>query len=814
MRFLTCCCDTSRAGRPAVLLAALLFSIPAFAATYYVSNSGLDTNPGTQAQPFATLGRALSRSAGSDTILLARGAVFREGGLAIGGSRTVGAYGPATLPRPVLAGSAVVTGWTPWAQNPQVLVATPSVTAIQQVYVDGRRMPLARTPNAGWLRTDTGTADNQIVDAALASLPGAASGYWTGAQVRWRKWSWIYETRTVSADTGAGTLTLAGATTLGGLAGIGSGYYLDNTLKALDSPGEWFYDSAANRLYLYPPSGAAAATMVVEAAYRPKAADLGGATVEDLAVQHFTTTGLGINNPSTLRRCLIQHIGGTGIGTSWNCSGTLITECTVRDILDNGITWVENPSGTGGSVVERSTLERIGSVPGLAGSGSWHGAGIIVNAAKALTIRLNHISETGYAGIILGNDGQTVTRNVFRRCMAALNDGAAIYTNCSASVITENIILDTVGDLDSSPPWTPLGHGIWPEFLEKFHDSQILNNTVYGSGGDGIWLPNNFACTVSGNVLVSNRLAGLSLGGYESAASGVLQENNTLQNNLLAIGARPWRPAPGQVQTLAAWASQNDYLLGFATFADFDIDFGTLTGTRLLTQNGADLVLRDGGTSRSLAQWQTEEAAWADPAPTTYQGNGYLFINDTEATVACPLPSGVTWQQLGGGAVGATVSLAPFRSVVLLATGGSVAGLSPYYLASGEAGPLSFAEWIAGYGLTGASAALAADPDGDGQSNLAEYAAALSPVSGTGAQPHQLAATAGGLEYTFRQRSGLVGATQQLETSADLITWTPVDTTSVTFVAVPGEPFVRTVKIALPASAAPRGFYRLKVSAP
>ena len=101
-------------------------------------------------------------------------------------------------------------------------------------------------------------------------------------------------------------------------------------------------------------------------------------------------------------------------------------------------------------------------------------------------MRLNRFVDTGYAGIILGSDGQTVEKNVFVRTMGTLNDGAAIYTNCNASIIRDNIILDTIGDLWFSHEWWPLGHGIWPEFLSDFHDTVITGNTIYGSNGHGI----------------------------------------------------------------------------------------------------------------------------------------------------------------------------------------------------------------------------------------------------------------------------------------------------------------------------------------
>ncbi len=806
-------------ARLASSLTALFLAASLTGATYYVSNTGAsDSYPGTQAQPFASLARALAVSGWGDTVLLARGSTFREGGLNLGSSRTFAAYGTTTLPNPVIAGSDVITGWAPSAAGSPILVAAvPSgITGIKQVYVDGRRMTLARTPNTGWLRTDTGSGNYTIVDAAL---PKPSTGNWVGAQVRWRKWTWIYETRPITADNGTGTLTLGGTPTKDIDTGIGSGYFIDNTLKALDYPGEWFYDATAAKLYLYPPSGTAA--MQVEAAWQPKGADVTGAIIEDLTVRHFTEVGLKIKNRSTLRRCTVEQMGGAAINTEWDCGGTLITGCTVRDILDNATTWIENPNGPGGSVIEHCTFERIGSVPGLMGNGSWHGVAIIVHASKGLQIRLNQITETGYAGIIPHNPGLIVSRNVFRRCMASTNDGAAIYPDCSGTIITENIILDTIGNLESSHPWYPLGHGIWPEFLEKFRDSVITDNTIYGSGGNGIWLPNNYNCTISGNVLVSNRLAALSLGGYEHyyATPADAQQNHTLANNTLAIGARPWRPFPGQIQTLDQWDNSNDLLLAYATFTDRDLDYGTMSGTRMLTRDGQELVRRNAPPYQSPAlwytpaQWLAAESAWADPAPTTYQGNGYLFINDTEASVAFPLPAGVTWQQLGGAAVGSTVSIAPFRSVVLLAASGNVAGLSPYFLASGEAGPLSFPEWVVSYGLPAPVGQTAADSDGDGLPDLVEYAAGLSPVARDAVPPLQTApGAAGGLELSYRQRTGLSGVSQQLETSTDLVTWTPVDTSSATTAAIPGEAFVRQMKLLLPA--APRAFYRLKLTAP
>ena len=57
----------------ALLLAALLLSTSAHAATLYVSTTGSDTNPGSLAQPFASLAKAQAAASSGDTILIRGG---------------------------------------------------------------------------------------------------------------------------------------------------------------------------------------------------------------------------------------------------------------------------------------------------------------------------------------------------------------------------------------------------------------------------------------------------------------------------------------------------------------------------------------------------------------------------------------------------------------------------------------------------------------------------------------------------------------------------------------------------------------------
>lgn len=816
------------------------------AANFYVSNSGSDSNPGTLASPFATVNKGINGRGAGDVIFLERGSVFREGGYSLNGGVTLKAYGNTASPLPVITGSTVATGFTPWTTNAQVQTANFTAGDVKQVFLNGQRLTLARTPNTGWLRTDMLDKDefirhNQIIDAALVSLPGAAPGRWVGANVRWRKWTWIYETRIITADNGVNQLELGGSTTLG-LAGDDSGYYIDNSLAALDAPGEWYFDETANKLYVYPPAGTNTSTMVVEAAWRNKGMDVNGGTMEDVTVQHFDT-GLQVNGASVLRRCVVQWISGNAIDGTWGSGGTLITGCTIRDILDNGINWINNPNGSGGTIFERNELTRIGSVPGLAGNGSWRGTGMALFAGPAMTIRLNRLTDIGYAGVLPGIPNVLIEKNVFIRCMATLNDGAAIYTNTNNTFIRENIILDTIGNLESSQPWFPLGHGIWPEFLEKFSGTQITDNTVYGSGGHGIWLPNNYNCTISGNTLVSNRLAALSLGGAEDehATPADFQQNHTMQNNILAVGGKPWQPFAGQQILLQSWFTPKTLLLQYAIYEELepqsqnrDLDYGMMSGTRMVYPVGLDLIKQEGKPNRVLTipQWQSAEIDWADPSPVTNIGTSYLFINDTETSYNFALPAGITWQKLDGTAAGTSATIAPFRSVLLFATAGSTAGLSGYYLSS-QAAPVSNAlvTFRSTNGLAANGSQDALSLGGDGVKNLLKYAfnmigngtgqvpslttpnTAVTTATGTAGLPLVNTDGAGKLQVTFirRKSTSNPGITYNVEFSDTLAAWASNPSATINVVNI-DTTFERV--IVTDNTSASKRFVRLRVTTP
>lgn len=88
------------------------------------------------------------------------------------------------------------------------------------------------------------------------------------------------------------------------------------------------------------------------------------------------------------------------------------------------------------------------------------------------------------------------------------------------------------------------------------------------------------------------------------------------------------------------------------------------------------------------------------------------------------------------------------------------------------------ANYLASYGLTGASAALNADPNGDGVINLMAYALGLNPtVPSANALPTAAIKNYAGIPYlymTFNRSSAATDLTYIVEASSDLANWTTV----------------------------------------
>jgi hypothetical protein len=697
------CMTTHRALLLGALLA--LSAGQVHAQDYYVDPvNGSDANSGaTTSTTLKTLAHAASLAVSGDTIRLIAGGTFRETNLTITGASVV-AYGSGAPP--VITASVVVGAWSPWAGHPGVLSAYVPGAAVLALYAQGTLQTLARTPNKDaadpYLHNQNATDPTTLVVPALAG----DNQIWAGAQVRWRRWSWWWETRAITADNGSGTLSLDPAseqvsTGPGGLVSAQSCFYIDNSLAALDEAGEWFYDQATSMLYFQPPTGVDPTAGDVEVVTTTNGIITGpGASFTGITFRGFAGTALSVNQHATVTGCLFREIEDTGLSIGYSAGGTQVSGCTFADIRNCGIQINQNPASSG-TTVSGNTMARIGMVPGYGGSGAYHSNGVVMTAGSNIMITGNRMSDIGAVGVLLGTgcNGNHALKNVLIRCMSQLNDGAAIYGDCNACDIQNNIIIDAIGNLSTSQPWTPLGHGIWLDTVDApggtsgWSGHTIANNVVVGSGGHGLWMPHQFSSTISSNILLGNQLSQLQIDNAGDATN--LSQGLTMTANaLVAVTEQRYLSQAGA--NLISWAvtGPDDCIRFDNTVNGSAVSYGStgsMSGTVLIwpsssatmAESVTSVTTGSGSTAdlTSVAAWQSGRP-WTDASPTPFNRDAVVVVNDTASTASVTLPAG-TWIDTSSTTLGSSVSLPAYTGKVIIAGAGvSVSSLPPITLAS------------------------------------------------------------------------------------------------------------------------------------
>lgn len=154
-------------------------------------------------------------------------------------------------------------------------------------------------------------------------------------------------------------------------------------------------------------------------------------------------------------------------------------------------------------------------------------------------------------------------------------------------------------------------------------------------------------------------------------------------------------------------------------------------------------------------------------------------------------------------------------------SGGIYAVAGGFWGAGTAPPPLSYATWIAGFGLSGSAAAASADPDGDGLPNGAEYVLGGIPnVHGASLRP--TAATVGSnMVFTFSRSDAAetTDVTLTVQSGPDLASWSTVFNIGSTTAASSSGVTVTengaapdTITVTIPRGTAKRLFARMKVT--
>jgi hypothetical protein len=676
--------------------------------TYYVSAvSGNDINDGLSP---STAFRSINKVNGlalnpGDKVLFACGETWRVQLLTIqrsgssGSPITFSSNPPGCINKPRLLGTRTVSGWAQTSGNIYTADLTAGSNAglfpngINQLFRDGQRLTMGRWPNLGTLDNGYAAIDaqpggNQLTDN---QLPAAN---WKGATLHLKVIRWSMINRDVTAVSGK-TLTLNSSADCWGGSCKGWGYFLNNSLATLDQDGEWYYDKASHKLYLYaaqsPTASNIEASVVLSGDDRNRAAvslgsDYGDpisyVVVDNLEIRGWFNHGIasptnltpGENSFITLSNNAIYDVDDSGINLfTWVYSA--------QDGLDgwrggNNITILANQIDGANSfgihtpsrqtTIQSNLIRNIGLAANLneAGMGcgktggegacTEDGTGLRIyvdnpaNSGYGFTVRYNRFENIGYHGIQTFGASSTFDRNVFDRTCISKGDCGAINTFGSGSslsgshvhdlTVTNNIILDTMGNTDGcrSDFKSLFGFGLY--YDNNSRNIVSSGNTVIRSTAAAM-LYQNSSGTAANNTFYNN--AGAFAWGTQVVITGSVSQLTSLTGNIFFVNNSS--AAHLQLDTLSQLVSSDNNRFYHAWRADY------------ISANGA----------KTLAQWKTYSGKDGNSTATTLsrQRMYVIYANETNSTqnyTFDTLHSDLDGNPLPGG-----LTLAPYTSKIL-----------------------------------------------------------------------------------------------------------------------------------------------------
>jgi hypothetical protein len=511
----------------------LLLFLDVSAKNYYFSSSaGNDTYTAVQAQNVATPWRSITKLnsvfstlIGGDSILFKRGEVF-YGTIAVTSSGlstksiVFSAYGSGA--NPIISGFTTITSWAADAtagvyktSASNIVASNISAMALNMVTLNNQPQQIGRYPNAnaangGYLKYQSFVDTLGLTSITDSQLTSAVN--WTGAEVVIRKRLWVLDRCKVTSHTGNTVYyTNPENSTYTGTKNFG--YFFQNNIRTLDQFGEWYFDQTAGELKMY--FGTA-----IPSAYTIKAATL-DELVNIRGKQYISFNNLAFEGANrygiyatvcdyiTIKNCSFINIGGTAVYME-GTTGITVESSSTYNILNNALQF--SCSNDSNITIRNCTVKRTGALRGMGGSSGASYKGISIDLAKNLLIENNRVDTTGYVAIEFDGSNVMVRNNVVNYFDFNKDDAGGIYSWVPGGetndiyyenrVIKNNIVMNGIGAPDGRSSSTLYVSGIYLDGIGMNVD--IIDNTVFNMGKNGIHCNNPNNVTVSGNTSFNN----------------------------------------------------------------------------------------------------------------------------------------------------------------------------------------------------------------------------------------------------------------------------------------------------------------------
>jgi len=367
----------------------------------YVSTQGNDTNPGTRAEPVATLAEALRRmsEAAGGHVVLMEGTHYLDETAVLGPDHSGTESSPLVIrgeagARPVISGGRRIecTWEEESASGTRGLLSCDlsryrdAINSLDLMYVDGRRQIKARYPSGD----SRSPSRDGYMNATGADAFPHSEVYFNPEETGARHWKRPEEAvlhifpanewgntqyRLRGVDFSRGVLQLdeggyqiferrPGLPEAGSATGIdaGSRFFVENVFEELDAPGEWYLDKRSARLFWIPEPDVDPKAAVVEFAVLPHLIELSGTL--DRPVEHVEFRGLGFAHAAStfLHPYITPSAGDWALYPGGALRFEASAKCVVHDCefigLGGNAVYVSGQSTA--IVVSRSTFADIG----------------------------------------------------------------------------------------------------------------------------------------------------------------------------------------------------------------------------------------------------------------------------------------------------------------------------------------------------------------------------------------------------------------------------------------------------------------------
>jgi hypothetical protein len=489
-----------------ILILSCLFILPSAAVELWVAPDGNDANPGTPVQPFASIAaaqrqarelRRLNKVATNEPVrIILGGGVYQLDSPLFFRPEDSGTETSPTLveaaphEQPIISGGVLIQGWgklkgkipgLPSAARGQVWVADAPKSGgrsleFRQLWVNGRKAVRAREPNGDTLnRLAAWNKTNQEAWVAISALGAVRQPahlemvidqVWEIAVLRVKSLRRTGKYVCLTFQPPESKIEFehpwppVTVTT-----NYRAPFFLANAMEFLDSPGEWFADPAAGKVYYWPRPGEDLTQAKVVAPALETLVQINGTL--DRPVAHLAFRGIRFEHATWMRpseaghvplqasmfmleayrlkpagtaerpkldnqawlgrppggvsvananhisfaRCRFEHMASAGLDVQSGTHDDLIEGCVFRDLGGNGIQigkfadpgMETHVAYNPGDADEICTRETIANnLVTDCGTEDWGCVGIIAGYVRQIAIQHNEISHLPYTGISLG----------------------------------------------------------------------------------------------------------------------------------------------------------------------------------------------------------------------------------------------------------------------------------------------------------------------------------------------------------------------------------------------------------------------------